>query len=494
MITEQRKSYFQAWSAVIKRFAISIILAAVMVYPHASDASFEVRMKTNRIIDNAASGGSGGSGGPGGSGGATPGTFSISGASLPSALNGVPYTGFDFRTITSIDSGAGIVIDDLTWSASGLPTGLHMDPSGTISGSPSASGSFNISVNAAAPNGDSASNTFVLSVNESHPFVSVWSISSTSSLQDRTIELPLHTSGTFDFYVDWGDGTSQQHVTTANASHAYATTGSYTITIRGQVDGVSFMGASGSTSENKIINITHWGDAKIADGGGQFRDTVNMNISASDRPDMALVRNANNMFNGSSSLNPNINHWDVSGVTSMVNMFRGASQFNSPLHSWNTSSVTNMGGMFYEATSFNQPIGGWVTSSVTNMNYMFQSASSFNQPIGSWNTSSVQQMRGMFYMASSFNQPINGWNTASATTMEGMFHSASSFNQPLNSWNTGLVSDMRSMFANAISFSQDLSSWAVLPSRLVFNAFSGSPIHSTRCSLPWYHGASDDDC
>ncbi len=49
-------------------------------------------------------------------------------------------------------------------------------------------------------------------------FVSIWR----TTTDDETITLPLESGGTYDFTVDWGDGSATQDITDHNASHEYS--------------------------------------------------------------------------------------------------------------------------------------------------------------------------------------------------------------------------------------------------------------------------------
>jgi surface protein len=117
---------------------------------------------------------------------------------------------------------------------------------------------------------------------------------------------------------------------------------------------------------------------------------------------------------------------DLSGVTSMNQMFRFCSTLDGPsnINSWDVTSVTNMAELFSGASAFNQDIGGWVTSSVTNMVSMFFGASSFNQDIGSWDTELVIFMGAMFRDATSFNQKIGGWILNPSVNMSDMLNNS----------------------------------------------------------------------
>ncbi len=186
----------------------------------------------------------------------------------------------------------------------------------------------------------------------------------------------------------------------------------------------------------RLIDVEAWGTAQWTSMETAFRSCVNLNISATDVPNLSNVQSMNGMFLFCSSLNSPAN-----------------------INQWNTTNVTIMANMFSKATSFNQPIGNWNTANVTNMNAVFQNASAFNQAIGNWNTSKVTDMSAMFDGATAFNQNINNWNTAAVTTMRKMFTDASAFNQNISQWQTTNVTDMVSMFQNASVFNQNISNW-----------------------------------
>jgi surface protein len=172
----------------------------------------------------------------------------------------------------------------------------------------------------------------------------------------------------------------------------------------------------------------------------------------------------NPSFNNGGS--PNINNWNVSGVTNMSSMFNSSISFNQPLSGWNVSNVTNISSMFGNATNFNQNIGNWNVSKVTNFNSMFSNAIVFNNggspSISGWtiNTTAPVQMAAMFATAYQFNQPIGSWNVSKVTNMRQMFYICSLFNQPLSGWNVSSVTNMSQMFLST-SFNQDIGNWNI---------------------------------
>lgn len=321
-------------------------------------------------------------------------------------------------------------------------------------------------------------------------FISTWDTTLTSgtSSASNQIQLPLVSTGIYNFIVDWGDG-SQDTITSWNQAetlHTYTISGTYTLQITGTIIDWSFGYALVSDSE-KILSISAWGLLQFGvTVSASFYLCYNLDLtSVSDIPNLSLsndftgcfysynfptINRINEwdvsnivsmelMFYNATSFNQDLYLWNTSQVTNMQQMFNLAQSFDGNINSWNTSSVTNMQEMFNSAFAFNQNIGGWNTSSVTNMLQMFKSASVFNQNIGGWNTSSVNDMAEMFMNAIVFNQPLDSWDVSSVTNLNGTFAYASSFNQPLNSWNTSSVIAMGSTFDNATSFNGNITSW-----------------------------------
>ena len=355
-------------------------------------------------------------------------------------------------------------------------------------------------------------------------FVSTWDTTKAGSASD-TVVLPLLSGGTYSGTIDWGDGGPTSALSYANRTHVYASSGTYTITISGTIEGWMF---NNGGDRRKITDISNWGNLTITTGAS-FYGCQNMDVSATDSPiissttliyffrncqsitsmdlsgwDVSGVTDMTSMFNNCQSAtsfgisgwntsnvtsmnyasasigmfqncfvwNEDISNWDVSNLTTMRAMFLGARAFNADIDEWNVSGVTNMIYMFNDARAFNSDISSWDVSNVTNMASMFMAAWTFNQNIGAWNVGNVTNMSRMFDSARDFNNggsdSIGKWNVSNNTSMNLMFGKGSFsgnqdtvFNQPIGDWDTSSVIDMSSVFHQNTAFDQDISNWDI---------------------------------
>ena len=332
--------------------------------------------------------------------------------------------------------------------------------------------------------------------------------------------LPLISGGTYNFTVDWGDGTAVDTITAwnqAETTHTYASAGTQTITIRGTIRGwYCYLHASAI----KLREIKSWGPLRIAApvvglyGQLAFHGCTGMTVTATDILDMHGTTSFNQTFRNCdllttvpsmndwdmsnvtslyacfysdlavSTFNQNIGDWDVSTTIDMRYIFGNCKQFNQNLGKWNTTKATDMSSMFIGCSVFNNggssDIGSWDTANVTTMTALFAGCTVFNQPVGNWNVSKVTSFLGMFMACSAFNQNLSGWNTESATNFQNMFQSAVAFNNGgdsgINNWNTANVTTMSYMFGDGLglafmAFNQPVGSWNISKNESMYAMF-----------------------
>jgi len=266
-------------------------------------------------------------------------------------------------------------------------------------------------------------------------FITTWQ----TTVATESIALPYLNSGTYSGTIDWGDGNTSDN-TYGNRVHIYATAGTYTVTICGDVIGWNFTLVP--NSRLNIRSVLQWGQLQLGlDGGNYFINCSNLDLSSvSDTLDLTGITILSGLFYGCTSLTSvnNINSWDTSAITTMAEMFYACNSFNQPL-SFDTSAVTSMDGMFHSCQVFDSTLTFTSTSAVMNMSAMFYSCSSFNQPI-TFNTISVTNMQFMFGYCYTFNQALT-FNTSAVTNMGQMFYACNSFQQNIGSWDISSVNN-----------------------------------------------------
>ena len=175
----------------------------------------------------------------------------------------------------------------------------------------------------------------------------------------------------------------------------------------------------------KLLSVDQWGTNKWKNMRSAFAGAENMDVKATDTPDLSQTTDLSWMFIGNKSLkgeSANWN-WNTSTITKMSGVFQNANQFNQSIGSWDVSKVTDTAGMFNGASAFNNggsdSIANWDTSNLVIANDMFRKAASFNQPIGSWDMKKVQFLVRFLSDATSFNQSLAAWRLDSLVILPG---------------------------------------------------------------------------
>jgi surface protein len=276
--------------------------------------------------------------------------------------------------------------------------------------------------------------------------------------------LPLVSDGTYDFTVDWGDGTPADTITAWDdpaKQHTYATAGIFDITITGVLVGWRFVDEL--TSVYQVRDVKNWGSFNPGNNGNAFSQTRYMTtITATDGPDLTGVTTLNRFFYYSMALTTaDLTAWDVSGVQDFSEMFYSANYQVADISTWDVSSATSFYRMFSTNINFNVDISGWNVSSCQNFGQMFYNCDAFNQDISGWDVSSGTQFGSMFADCLIFNQDITGWNMSNAVEIFNMFGYAYAFNQNISSWNIPNVLSLNNLLRYATAFNQNLGSWNV---------------------------------
>ena len=187
-------------------------------------------------------------------------------------------------------------------------------------------------------------------------------------------QFTIPTTGTgYNYDVDWGDGTTSTAVT-GSTTHTFPSAGNYVVKISGAFPRIYF---SNGGDKLKLLEIQNWGDIVWAsDFRNAFFGCSNMNITATDAPDLSNTTSINSFLYNCISLDADLGSWDVSNVTNMGLMFQGATIYQGQgLENWDVSNVTNMSSMF-RLTNFDNNIGSWqLNSGLTTIDSIFRSGS-----------------------------------------------------------------------------------------------------------------------
>jgi surface protein len=188
-------------------------------------------------------------------------------------------------------------------------------------------------------------------------------------------KLPLASNGTTNAEVDWGDGSTDTLTSwnQAETTHTYSTSGIYTITITGTLEGW-FINNGGD--KLKIKEVKNWGNGNGLTlknvNGGYFMGASNMTCIATDAPTIS-ASNFQQVFRDVSSIVSGVKNWDVSGVTNLVFAFYQANDFNEDLSNWDVSNVTNFKYCFERCFDLDQSFASWDMSSAIDVGRMFKS-------------------------------------------------------------------------------------------------------------------------
>lgn len=213
-------------------------------------------------------------------------------------------------------------------------------------------------------------------------FITTWEVTD----DDLTINInTVGGIGTPDFDVDWGDGTIDTNE--SSASHTYAAAGTYTVSVTGTLN--TFILANADTQQ--LLTVEQWGDIEWLSFIQAFNGASNLQINATDNPDLSSVQDMSSAFAGCRALTGDFSNWEVSNVTNMRSMFAN-SNFNGDISQWDVSSVTNMRAMFNFDTLFNQDVSQWNVSNATDLSFMFQIATAFDQDLGDWDVSNATDL------------------------------------------------------------------------------------------------------
>lgn len=172
------------------------------------------------------------------------------------------------------------------------------------------------------------------------------------STGSKTISIPMVLGGTYDYWIDWGDGTSSTQITAyndTNATHTYVADGEYTIRLIGTLDQLEYTGnIAACLKEVTKCNLAFSVIKNMFKGCTNLTNVVESIFSQTTMP-----TTAESVFEGCSKFGmiPVGLFDNMSGILSFKNTFKGTSIINIPTGLFDSNnSATDFSGVFENCT------------------------------------------------------------------------------------------------------------------------------------------------
>ena len=172
------------------------------------------------------------------------------------------------------------------------------------------------------------------------------------STGSKTVSIPMVLGGTYDYWIDWGDGTSSTQITAyndTNATHTYVADGEYTIRLIGTLDQLEYTGNIAACL--KEITKCNLAFSVIKN---MFKGCTNLtNVVESIFSQTTMPTTAESVFEGCSKFGmiPVGLFDNMSGILSFKNTFKGTSIINIPTGLFDSNnSATDFSGVFENCT------------------------------------------------------------------------------------------------------------------------------------------------
>lgn len=165
----------------------------------------------------------------------------------------------------------------------------------------------------------------------------------------------------------------------------------------------------------RLVKIVQWGAAQWAEMYEAFADCANIQIEATDHPDLSRCDSLHSAFAGSGVVE-GFEGWDVSAVLDMTALFYGCTQFvGKSLAAWNVRSVESMAMMFMECECFDANLGRWDVSNVQDFTSIFSGCSAFRgRGVERWRVQEGAAVEEAFYGCFSLQADLPAWAAGDA--------------------------------------------------------------------------------
>ena len=281
------------------------------------------------------------------------------------------------------------------------------------------------------------------------PFILKIDTNNTAGGPNQPFGIFIDPSYTYDYTVDWGDGTITSH--TGTSSHTYSTPDIYEVKISGECPYIPQWNPQ--YGSNYIIDIIQWGDVEFKSLKKTFKNcsflgnpdgssiTPGVPLTATDTPTFAsdFVFDGLYEWAGDTSLTsiPNLKNWQLpSTLTSLERCFYDMNYFDSSVSDWDVSHVGNFKSMFFFCRNWKnggEDLDGWEVGKnyVGDLNFdeMFYYCEEvvdmkiWKQDLYLLNINFIST-RTMFYFCQKWKLELENWDNASVkiNDIHGMFY------------------------------------------------------------------------
>ncbi|OVE77160.1 hypothetical protein BVX99_03425, partial [bacterium F16] len=234
---------------------------------------------------------------------------------------------------------------------------------------------------------------------------------------DGTFILPLKTGLTYDFTASY-DGATTTHTTDANLTLTFPSgPGIYDVAISGTFPAINFNNDKNG-DKAKLLDIKQWGNGAWETMENAFNGCTNLQISATDTPNLSNVTNMQSTFKGCKALTSlNATNWDVSNVTTMKWTFHSAGPGSLDISTWDTSSVETFYRTFANSRFALVGYENWDLSSATTLYGMFQGYRGMTSiDVSNWKTTNKLEGLHRVFAGSSLTE-VNGLENLNVTNV-----------------------------------------------------------------------------
>lgn len=262
------------------------------------------------------------------------------------------------------------------------------------------------------------------------------------TIDEGNTEIALPVMGTVDIFIDWGDGSKSENVTSEFPTHVYTNAGIYDIQVTGKFERWGSFVITHLDEKQKeymtayrkyLTGVKQFGELEATEYN--FSNCTNLKyVDGNKLVGKETFKNVTEMgamfFKCESLENLNLKKFDTSNVTDMTYMFLDCKKLtNLDLSYFNTSNVKKMSSMFSNCTSLTKvDVSNFNTSGVEYMNKMFSNCNSLtNLNLSNFDTSKVISMNSMFAGCRQLvNLDLKNFNADNLNDCTGMFSNCSS--------------------------------------------------------------------